>query len=339
MPQEVICPHCQKPVFLDEPPPLDTRASLDAGHTIETVIPGTMCTDDHRNNGVGGETSPSPSANGTARPIAASDGRKSLNTAGRIPPNDSIEYDPLESPVPDPVLEAFVHDETAQEADLWKGNIAIDSALSSKVPASETDALDEDDGAQSGPRPWLIVLLSSYASAATIVLAYLLWNGIGRQAPPRSSAVASSQEDPIARSANLPALPEDRLARLGKSLTIGDLEITPIEVRKSVVRLNRVSGSRARWPNDPKSDSLLLKLRLKNLSKDTTFAPLEPAFVRNSDAGSSESLIQSGGETIETYPLAVASESPRSSARNSARSSRAKLTRRSSRASRRSKAS
>ena len=52
-----------------------------------------------------------------------------------------------------------------------------------------------------------------------------------------------------------------------------------------------------------------LKIRLRNVSTDKVFAPLDEAFLRASESGDVDSFImRDGGGRIELFPLAVESE-------------------------------
>jgi hypothetical protein len=51
-----------------------------------------------------------------------------------------------------------------------------------------------------------------------------------------------------------------------------------------------------------------MTLRIKNLSADKTFAPIEDAFVRTPDRGPPDSFIETPEGTLDLYPLALSSE-------------------------------
>ena len=56
-------------------------------------------------------------------------------------------------------------------------------------------------------------------------------------------------------------------------------------------------------------EALKLRLRLRNVSDDAAFFPLDEAFVRERERGGSDSFIERRqGFPIDMYPLAVASE-------------------------------
>ncbi len=155
-----------------------------------------------------------------------------------------------------------------------------------------------------------MILVGSYASAVTLALIWMLWQGTGRTgsaAPtiPASSRMAIDSNDGSAFVAELPEIPTERLTAIGRPLRIGDLEITPLEIRTAPVRLVSATSGRHR---EGGKDALELRLRIRNLSQSEIFAPLEPAFVREPDRGVPESLIVAEDHPILPYRLATQSE-------------------------------
>ena len=88
---------------------------------------------------------------------------------------------------------------------------------------------------------------------------------------------------------------------------MGILEVTPLEVVSGKVNLKhrfRAGAGQAGGTN-----ALKLKLRLRNVSDETIFAPLDEAFLRERESGDVDSFIASGqGGRIGLFPLAVESE-------------------------------
>lgn len=77
-------------------------------------------------------------------------------------------------------------------------------------------------------------------------------------------------------------VPADLRVKLGDTLVVGDLQVRPtsVERQKFQVTTEREGGE----PNTrPYGESLVLTLRVKNLSADTVFCPSDPAFNRASD--------------------------------------------------------
>jgi hypothetical protein len=79
----------------------------------------------------------------------------------------------------------------------------------------------------------------------------------------------------------LKPLPDDLRTTLGKPLRIGDLEVTPVRVEREHVKVVVESFD----PEPCTGDSLVLYLRMKNLSSDYAFAPLDNYFDRRWEAG------------------------------------------------------
>ncbi|HEX8202883.1 MAG TPA: hypothetical protein VF590_20575, partial [Isosphaeraceae bacterium] len=107
-----------------------------------------------------------------------------------------------------------------------------------------------------------------------------------------------------------PGLPADRLTTLGVPLRVGALELTPLEVRKGAVTLVAERFGGRKQERDPAGASaLFLRVRLRNVSDDLIFAPLDEAFVRDRDRGLPDSFIETeDGQRIYPYRLPVASE-------------------------------
>jgi hypothetical protein len=72
-----------------------------------------------------------------------------------------------------------------------------------------------------------------------------------------------------------PLLPE-RITRLGEKLQVGDLEITPQRVDRQIVSV----VSKGSQPEPGRGPSLVLHLRLKNMSSNVVFQPMDTFFYR-----------------------------------------------------------
>jgi hypothetical protein len=122
-------------------------------------------------------------------------------------------------------------------------------------------------------------------------------------------------------------VPAHLRTKIGVAIRVGELEVTPLAVEKATVAV-LVSGFSKSEPC--KGDSLVLRLKLKNVSKDQTFSPLDYYFNRKWKEKSRNSypppftLVQFGTEKPEKsffggpanwLPLALAgskkSQSPR----------------------------
>jgi hypothetical protein len=142
---------------------------------------------------------------------------------------------------------------------------------------------------------WFLALvfvpLVSYAILATIAV-FILWNRQQQQQAPPSlfeklpdvdgdaPGVKKSQktarliyDEKLATS----PLPENLRVALGKTIQIGDLEVTPLRVERKRLRVF-VEGSVR--PEPCQYDSLVLHLHLRNVSSDLVFTPLDNYFDR-----------------------------------------------------------
>jgi hypothetical protein len=222
------------------------------------------------------------------------DGSEPVYAAASLTTSESeialgIKFTPVpDPPAPDP-----------RSADLSPG-------MRSEVAEQEAEA----------PRTsWTVVLLASYASALTLAVAWLLWTGRTLWQTDRSDPDSAGSGPLTAphravktdRSRASPPLPEPNLVRLGSSLSLGDLEVTPRSiVRRSLdlVHLEGATGDRREGP-----PSLVLTLGLRNRSAAGTFAPVDPAFVRDTSLAVDQSFIETpGGRRISMFRLATESE-------------------------------
>jgi hypothetical protein len=94
----------------------------------------------------------------------------------------------------------------------------------------------------------------------------------------------------------LAPLPEHMHVKLTETLQVGDLEVTPLKVERKVVAVNVEGADDAepcRW------DSLVLHLRLKNLSTSYRFTPIDNYFDRHWDgrAGSAPLTVLVAGSS------------------------------------------
>jgi hypothetical protein len=323
MPREIVCPRCGLLLPIDPfPGPLDPEAPPESHHTIETIIPGTHSDDEPDQNG--------RDKDGLARaapPSSSGEGEPDVWLAS----SSSAQVPALVAPGSDPSLEAFV------AADPILSELPHARPIAPEVPAGSGEppileleglapslgVISDDEGtagtepAEPVGRPWGPIVLASYASALTIALLWLFLSGrIQRPKPPAiDSTPFDSRPDlgPEGRRSRalieLPRIPNDRLVGLGQVLKVGQVELSPLEVSAAPVTLIRVGEDGDQQRRETEPGTLTLRLRLRNTSERATFAPLDPAFIREPDRGFPESFIEtSRGERIFIYPLAIESE-------------------------------
>lgn len=285
MPDWSTCPHCGQPLAAVEDDPEEKPAPVifaaEASRTAETPIPATHGGDDLVPGADGATFEPSPrngaykSANGMHAPAGFFP----------IPSSGSSEFDPLAAPVADPLLEALSPPDPPSEA----------TPSPPPEPAGSNDERPATD--------WSLVLLRSYASAMTLAVAWLLWQGRGRS--PRAAETLPAPAAGAAQKsvADLPAIAADRRVAIGGALTVGSIEFSPLAIRRGVVSLRSRNGRGGETPG-----CFLLSVRIRNVSKDDAITPLDRESVRRSDAGEAPSTLAAGDDVIGSYPLALASE-------------------------------
>ena len=162
---------------------------------------------------------------------------------------------------------------------------------------------------------WPLVLVSSYASALTLALGFILWTGRGlSRSDPRGSArpVPGAYGGSPSRGASLTSdvplpLPAPNVTDLGRPVSLGELKVTPRSIARRPVELLRLQGT-AEGERET-SPTLVMTLELANHSSASNFAPLDPAIVRDSLPAVDQSFIElPGGRQIAMYPLAGESE-------------------------------
>ncbi len=194
-----------------------------------------------------------------------------------------------------------------------------DPEAEARSPALSTREAKLNLQAAPGDQPprtnWPLLLVSSYASALTLGFLWFFWTG--RSLPtqrPAEPVTAEAAFDPTSRAAVAsPAggapqpLPVRNLVDLGKTLRLGDLELTPLSIVHRAVYLYRLEG--ATGEERESQDSLVLTLRLTNRSETRTFAPLDRSFIRDSGAAEDHTYVESSdGRRIPMYQLAAESE-------------------------------
>jgi hypothetical protein len=227
-------------------------------------------------------------------------------TAGGTPSTARVETAPsssltLPSSSSETIFEGSLVETSATCKESSHGRRALESA-------------SDDDHHGDSRVPWALLVLMSYSSAITLALTWALWTGRSfrsTESPPANAGQTDVESVPkivnSSPAATLPPLPAENVANLRNTIRLGGVEFTPLEV--VVTRLDLVrSIDPAAWRRE-KSASLVLRLKLKNVTNNDQFAPLEPRFVREQPATPDRSTIAtSQGQGINLFPLAVDSE-------------------------------
>ena len=180
-----------------------------------------------------------------------------------------------------------------------------------RVKPTEPASADSDE--ESAPRrSWPLLLVSSYASAMTLALLWVLFSGrtLPRSESPAPAdsvdAAAGSSRQKLAGDPPAP-LPAQNLTRMGEPIRLGEVEVLPrFLVRRALdlVHLAGASGDKRETP-----PSLVLTVRLKNVSATREFAPLTPTMLRDVSLSDDQSFIElPGGRRIAMFRLATESE-------------------------------
>ncbi len=190
----------------------------------------------------------------------------------------------------------------------------LEQGLSRDRSGDPDSRSDDDDQLAESRSTWFFVLLMSYSSAITLALVWVLWSGRSLKSPDSPAAnisqgteeQGSKPPEPTA-SEPLPPIPSANITTLGKTIRIGEIDVTPLEIDLTPVELVRSID-----PEDyrrEESGSLMLKLRLTNVSGDHQFAPLDRLLIRGQNSPLDRSYIASSGPgKIRLFPLALDSE-------------------------------
>jgi hypothetical protein len=293
-------------------PPFPPTPDSDPLILDETPLPALPLGDSESGDlGVGSSTFAIPAESITPDPIVSALAEEPQESAPRTEDHAAA---PL--PTPEPAEDPAVPLPGSFDA---LGSLNLDTTTSATGRPRKQEGADEDDVEieyVSGPN-WPLVLLASYASAATLAL--LWWVILPRifsksavdnfkpDAPP--AVVGTRRGDHSKQVEPAATIPADRITTLGKPLKVGSLEITPLDVNRTNVTLGRKSLIGKSETRSGGIGALALRVRLKNTSNNTVFAPLDESFLRDRDDGRSESFVElDNGERVYLYPLPIESE-------------------------------
>jgi hypothetical protein len=161
---------------------------------------------------------------------------------------------------------------------------------------------------------WFLLLLLSYSSAITLALFWVLWTGRtlrSVEAPSTESRQAAA--DPATSvsepspSVPLPPIPPENQMTLGQTIKVGDIEITPLAINSAPVELVGMIEPLEYRRED--TDSLILRIKLTNVSKVHAITPLDRALIREQASPLDRShVVTSSARPISLFPLAIDSE-------------------------------
>jgi hypothetical protein len=179
---------------------------------------------------------------------------------------------------------------------------------------SETSPPAQHEVESHGLGMWMSLVLLCYASVVTIALTWLIVTGRTiRDVPAADNATTrdaaekpAKSTEPIPREKLLP-IPSENITYVGNSIRVGDVEVTPLAIQLAQVDLvHRIDSAEF---HHEEANSLVLRLRLRNVSKGDTLMPLSRHLVREHVSALDRSFIVSReGNNIGPYALAVESE-------------------------------
>jgi hypothetical protein len=205
-------------------------------------------------------------------------------------------------------------DEIAPARAGWATRIFSRLVSGGPQPQSEAASPAQHDVDSHGLSIWMSVVVLCYASLATIALTWLIVSGRTiRDVPAADNAATRDAVDKPVRSTepvpreNLPAIPAENITSLGNSIRIGDVAITPLAIQLAQVDLiHRIDSAEY---HHEETGSLVLRLRLTNVSNADSLKPLARHLVREHVSALDRSFILGAeGTSIGPYPLAVESE-------------------------------
>jgi phage FluMu protein Com len=142
---------------------------------------------------------------------------------------------------------------------------------------------------------WILLIYSIIITAAAGFFAYQYFTSDSKGDHPfKAMPDVIRQYDPAKKPQtafqNMPdpkqEVPADLRVKLGEEIAVGDIKVQPVSVEKqlplAVTKYKAAGDDRVRRLGD--KPTLVLKLHVTNLSKDTVFDPNDPAFVRAFDA-------------------------------------------------------
>jgi hypothetical protein len=201
-------------------------------------------------------------------------------------------------------------------------NTTTPSSPSSQARASDAKAATEEveEGDDEEPRRgWSGVLLASYASAVTLGLIWFVMQDRPKEKPesqpPEAEVTKLERGQPPLTSHLSKLVPPiepilgEHFARMGQPLQIGSLEITPLDVKRQDVKIQRPNVLSVSEVREMGKKALVLRLKVKNTSTDSAFAPLDPAYLRERGDKVVDTFVTTASdERVYPFPLAVASE-------------------------------
>src|SRR5262249_37709987 len=127
---------------------------------------------------------------------------------------------------------------------------AVDVSPLAMSGSLQSASMSGDDSLGAAPtRSWWMLLLSSYASAVTLGLLWMIWQDRNRPRPQFGAVATTATDEGLdsgrragasRRIVPLPPLPPEQETTLGKTVSLGQLELVPLKVTSGTVVLKRL---------------------------------------------------------------------------------------------------
>ena len=227
------------------------------------------------------------------------------------------EHRPKSSSVSSPSFPMVQFDPTPKPAAVPPSDHPLTAVASPRIaPSAGEDEEEDDDEPEESRTGWSRVLLASYASAVTLGLVWFVMKdrALESSRPAVAPARAEKTQSPITGNLSKTVQPPEPIlgehfAKLGKPIKIGSLEITPLDVKRQGIKLQRTNLIASPEFREEGKKALVLRLKLKNLSNDAVFAPLDPAYLREGGEKRVDTFVTTAdGEIVYPYRLAMESE-------------------------------
>ncbi|HVK14333.1 MAG TPA: hypothetical protein VM597_36670, partial [Gemmataceae bacterium] len=201
-------------------------------------------------------------------------------TAGPPPEYEPFPEDPPYQPVPE------THEPEPPQDD------GAASEHEEPAPRRYPSGEPKEESASTGAFAWILLGYGAFVTIVAGFFAFQYFTG-GNQKDRYDIVpdVYGQYEKANRRQVSLKGLPDpkgelppDLLVKLGGELVVGDLQVKPLAVERRE-RLTRIVKKPAEGDQERPlgAQTLVLSLRVKNLSADTTFHPNDPAFNRAFD--------------------------------------------------------
>ena len=287
--RKVRCPHCQKVVLAQTADAEGTAEQPVASEPVPATVAeaAAVATIEPSPVGQGGETESVDTADQVWGELAQS--APDISAPGdTVPTGTPSSFDSGDLPVALQSGQISVPPaEAAEPASTWTEHRA-DESLPQRVPIAVSGRIDHRP-VRTGVSIWLVIPLVSYSVLATIFL-IVLWNRLQSvEVHPLIAFLPDSEGDAPgvvrkpkgvneSRKRRLigEPLPAQLTMKLGETRTVGALAVTAERVTREQVAVG--DGSAAPLKLD--GPSLVLHLRLENVSEDETFQPLDRFFDR-----------------------------------------------------------